>query len=301
MATLRGDIYSLLRPGLRKVFGGYDMSPAQFKEFLTIEDSDKAEEQYAQVSLVSYAQVKKELGPMNTDDGPRQKWLTRIVNETVAQSFVMSSESIDDNQYQKDFPMKTKALYDSMLATKEVSAAMFLVNGFTVNQYDGVPLFSADHTTDLGTVSNLIAGDPSEATINDAMILVSKFTSQAGIPIAATLKKAIISPKNYFIFSKLFKSTYETQSANNGINPIKSENLMPEGYSVNRYLSFVSAAGQNAWFITTSIPGLIFQQREKIKYDMQVDPYFGSVRTFAKERYGIGCRDFMSAVGSPGA
>ena len=301
MTMVRGSIYSLLRPGLKQVFGGYHKYPDQYKEFLDIVDSDKSEESYTQVRLLGYAQVKPEGTGINTDPGPAQKYLIRIVNETVGNSFVMTKEAMEDNLYEKEFPMSVKALRDSMVSAKELAAASFMVDGFSVNEYDGVPLFSANHPTDAGSISNLIAGDPSEATINDAMILVNKFTDQAGLPVQAMIKKAIISPKNYFIFSKLCGSDFSVQTANNDPNPIKRENIIPEGYRINRYMQFVSATGQNAWFLTTSIPGLVLQQRKKIEYDTKVEEFTGTVRTFASERYGIGVRDFMSVVGSPGA
>jgi hypothetical protein len=93
------------------------------------------------------------------------------------------------------------------------------------------------------------------------------------------------------------KSTLRTGTADNDVNAIKSMGMLPEGYSVNHYLTDV-----NAWFIITDAPnGLKMFERSPIKTAFEGDFDTGNVRYKARERYSFGWSDPRGAYGSPGA
>ena len=86
-------------------------------------------------------------------------------------------------------------------------------------------------------------------------------------------------------------------TADNDINALKSMNSIPEGYTVNHYLS-----DTNAWFLLTDVPnGLKHFVRTPMQTSMDADFDTGNARYKARERYSFGVSDPLGAYGSPGA
>jgi hypothetical protein len=93
------------------------------------------------------------------------------------------------------------------------------------------------------------------------------------------------------------KTVQRTGTADNDINAIKSMGLIPEGYSVNHYLT-----DTDAFFLLTDAPnGLKMFNRSPIKTAFEGDFETGNVRYKARERYSFGFSDPRGIYGSPGA
>ena len=93
------------------------------------------------------------------------------------------------------------------------------------------------------------------------------------------------------------KSTLRVGTADNDINAVRSMGMIPQGYTVNHYLTDTAA-----WFLKTDVPnGLKHFVRAPIKTAMEGDFESGNGRYKARERYSFGWSDWRGIFGSPGA
>jgi hypothetical protein len=188
-----------------------------------------------------------------------------------------------------------------MANTKQVKAAAVLNNAFNSNFAggDGVELFSAVHPTIAGTFSNELAvsADLNETSLEQSLIDIAAFTDERGLKIAAKGMKLIIPSELQFTADRLMKSDQRVGTADNDINAIKNMGMIPQGYTVNHYLT-----DSDAFFIKTDVPnGLKHFVRSPIKTSMEGDFDSGNMRYKARERYVFGFSDPRGIFGSPGA
>jgi hypothetical protein len=109
--------------------------------------------------------------------------------------------------------------------------------------------------------------------------------------------KMIIPSALQFTAERLMKTAGRTGTADNDINAIGSMGMIPQGYTVNHYLT-----DTDAFFIKTDVPnGLKMFVRAPIKTAMEGDFDTGNVRYKARERYSFGFSDPRGIFGSPGA
>jgi len=218
---------------------------------------------------------------------------------------------MEDNLYVSLSARYTKALARAMSYTKQVKSVFPLNNGFT-NSFqggDGVNLFTAsgDGVTggdghplvNGGTNSNrpATAADLNETSLEDAVIQIGKWTDERGLKIAARPRKLIVPSDLQFTATRLLSSEYRVGTADNDINAIKSNGVIPEGFSVNNYLT-----DTNAFFIVTDVPdGMKHFVRSPMTTNMDGDFDTGNVRYKARERYSFGVSDPLGVWGSPGS
>jgi hypothetical protein len=198
-----------------------------------------------------------------------------------------------------------------MSYTKQVKSVFPLNNGFT-NSFqggDGVNLFTAsgDGVTggdghplvNGGKNSNrpATAADLNETSLEDAVIQIGKWTDERGLKIAARPRKLIVPSDLQFVATRLLQSDYRVGTADNDINAVKTNGVIPEGYSVNNYLT-----DTNAFFIVTDVPdGMKMFVRSPMTTNMDGDFDTGNVRYKARERYSFGVSDPLGVWGSPGS
>ena len=171
--------------------------------------------------------------------------------------------------------------------------------GFAFAGGDGVALCSDAHPIIAGTFKNepTTAADLSETSLEQAMIDIAALTDERGLKIAAKGMKLIIPSALQFTAERLMKSTQRTGTADNDINAVVSMGMIPQGYTVNHYLT-----DTDAFFIKTDVPnGLKHFTRAPIKTAMEGDFETGNVRYKARERYSFGWSDWRGIFGSPGA
>jgi hypothetical protein len=86
-------------------------------------------------------------------------------------------------------------------------------------------------------------------------------------------------------------------TADNDINALKQMGAIPEGYTVNHFLT-----DPNAWFLTTDVPNGL-KHFERMAMDTKMDGDFdtGNVRYKARERYSFGYSDPLGVWGSSGS
>ena len=300
MAISRNQLVKELEPGLNALFGlEYKTYENQTSEIYTTESSDRAFEEEVMLSGFAQAQVKSE-GAGVVYDNAQETYTARYTNETIALAFAITEEAIEDNLYDRLASRYTKALARSMAQTKQVKSVNPLNNGFgTFESGDGVSLFNTDHPTIAGVVSNTLAtaADLNETSLEQALIDIAAMTDERGLKIAAKGMKMIIPSALQFTAERLMKSAGRVGTADNDINAIKSMGMIPQGYSVNKYVT-----DADAFYIITDVPnGMKHFQRTPLSTKMEGDFDTGNVRYKARERYVFGVSDYRGIFASPGA
>ena len=298
MAISRAQLVKELEPGLNALFGlEYKQYGEQWTEIFDTESSDRAFEEEVMLAGFANAAVKPEGQGVGYDDA-QETFTARYTNETIALAFAITEEAIEDNLYDRLASRYTKALARSMANTKQVKAAAVLNNGFNANFAggDGVALFATDHPTIAGTFSNelAVASDLNETSLEQALIDIAAMTDERGLKIASRGMKLIIPSALQFTADRLMKSEGRTGTADNDINAVRNMGMIPEGYTVNHFLT-----SNKKWFIKTDVPnGLKHFVRSPIKTSMEGDFDTGNVRYKARERYVFGFSDPRGIFGS---
>ena len=302
MAISRAQLLKELLPGLNALFGlEYARYGQEHKEIYEVETSERSFEEETKLSGFSAAPVKPE-GTAIAYDNAQEAWTARYNHETIAMGFSLTEEAIEDNLYDSLSARYTKALARGMSYTKEVKAAAVLNNGFSAGYVggDGVSLFSTAHPLTSGaTNSNTPStqADLNETSLEAAVIQIAAWTDERNLLIAAKPKKLIVPPALMFVATRLLETELRVGTNNNDINALKNNGAVPEGYTVNHFLT-----DTNAWFLTTDVPnGLKHFVRTPLQNSMDGDFDTGNVRYKARERYSFGWSDPLGMFGSSGS
>jgi len=299
MAISRAQLLKELLPGLNALFGlEYARYGEEHKEIYETEKSERSFEEETKLSGFSAAPVKAE-GTALSYDNAQEAFTARYSHETIALGFSITEEAIEDNLYDSLSARYTKGLARAMAYTKQVKAAAVLNNGFnaTIVGGDGQPLFSTAHPLiSGGTNANTPStpADLNETSLENAVIQIAAWTDERGLLIAARPKKLIVPPALMFVATRLLETELRVGTNNNDINALKNNGSIPEGYTVNHFLT-----APNAWFLITDVPnGLKHFERTPLQNSMDGDFDTGNVRYKARERYSFGYSDPLGAYGS---
>jgi hypothetical protein len=302
MAISRAQLLKELLPGLNALFGlEYARYGEEHKEIFDTETSERSFEEETKLSGFSAAPVKNEGSAIAYDNG-QEVFTARYTHETIALGFSLTEEAIEDNLYDSLSARYTKALARAMSYTKQTKAAAVLNNGFNASYSggDGVALFSTSHPIVSGGVnSNTPATqtDLNETSLEAAVIQIAAWTDERGLLIAAKPRKLVVPPNLMFVATRLLETELRVGTADNDINALKNNGSIPEGYTVNHFLT-----DTNGWFLTTDVPnGLKHFVRTPMATGMDGDFDTGNVRYKARERYSFGWSDPLGMFGSSGS
>ena len=299
MAISRAQLLKELLPGLNALFGlEYARYGEEHKEIYETETSERSFEEETKLSGFSAAPVKGE-GTAISYDNAQEAWTTRYNHETIALGFSITEEAIEDNLYDSLSARYTKGLARAMAYTKQVKAAAVLNNAYNGAYVggDGVSLLNSAHPlVNGGTNANTpsTAADLNETSLENAVIQIAAWTDERGLLIAAKPKKLIVPPALQFVATRLLDTKLRVGTNNNDVNAIENNGSIPEGYTINHFLT-----ATNAWFLTTDVPnGLKHFIRTPLQNSMDGDFDTGNVRYKARERYSFGWSDPLGIYGS---
>ena len=302
MAISRAQLLKELLPGLNALFGlEYARYGEEHKEIYETEKSERSFEEETKLAGFSAAPVKNE-GSAIAYDNAQEAFTARYNHESIALGFSVTEEAIEDNLYDSLSARYTKALARAMAYTKQVKAASVINNGFN-NGYvggDGVSLFSTAHPlvnggTNANTPTTQV--DLNETSLEAAVIQIAAWTDERGLLIAAKPRKLIVPPALMFVAKRLLDTELRVGTTDNDINAIKQMGAIPEGYTVNHFLT-----DNNGWYLTTDVPnGLKHFERMALVNSMDGDFDTGNVRYKARERYSFGWSDPLGIWGSSGS
>ena len=309
MAISRAQLMKELLPGLNALFGlEYARYGQEHKEIFETESSDRSFEEETKLSGFGTAPTKTE-GSAIAYDNAQEAWTARYNHVTIALGFSLTEEAVEDNLYDSLSARYTKALARSMANTKQVRAANVLNNGFSGSFLGGDDrsLFGTNAASAVtnhplvsgGTNSNTQAtpSDLNETALENAVIQISNWTDERGLLIAAKPRRLVIPSDLQFVATRLLDTAQRPGTADNDINALKNNGAIPEGYSVNHFLT-----DTDAYFLTTDVPnGMKHFERTALSTSMDGDFDTGNVRYKARERYSFGWSDPLGMFGSPGA
>ena len=302
MAISRAQLAKELEPGLNALFGmEYGRYENQHSEIYTTESSDRAFEEEVMLSGFGAAPVKQEGSGVSFDDA-NESFTARYNHETIALAFAITEEAVEDNLYDRISARYTRALARSMAHTKQVKAAAVLNNAFdsSVTGGDGKELCATDHPIITGrTFANepSTAADLNETSLEDALISIAGFVDERGLKVALRGTKMIIPRQLQFTAERLMSSVLRPATSDNDVNAIRSMGMLPQGYTVNDFLT-----DTDAFFIMTDTPrGFLHFERTPLSTNMEADFDTGNMRYKARERYSFGFSDPRCVFGSPGA
>lgn len=292
-----------LWPGIKAWWGQvYDEHPTEYTDLFDGDSSTRNYEEDVQLTGFGLAQQKSE-GAAVSFDSEVQGFTTRYTHIAYALGYIVTKEELDDNLYEVVSKRRSAALAMSFRQTKENVAANVYNRAFnsTYKGGDGVELCSTAHPNTTGsTWANKPTTDTdlSEVALEDAVIAIMGMTNDRGLLISVQPQTLHVARNNVFIAQRILKSEYQTGTANNDINVIKSGSYIPGGFKVNHYFS-----AANAWFLRNRIPGksgMKYYERHPIMFDMDND--FGTMNALAKgyERYSFGWSDPRAVYGVNG-
>ena len=299
MAISRAQLLKELLPGLNALFGlEYARYGEEHKEVYETEKSERSFEEETKLSGFSAAPVKAE-GTAISYDNAQEAFTARYNHETIALGFSITEEAIEDNLYDSLSARYTKGLARAMAYTKQVKAAAVLNNAYNGAYVggDGVSLLNSAHPlVNGGSNANTpsTAADLNETSLENAVIQIAAWTDERGLLIAAKPKKLIVPPALQFVATRLLDTKLRVGTNNNDVNAIENNGSIPEGYTINHFLT-----ATNAWFLTTDVPnGLKHFIRTPLQNSMDGDFDTGNVRYKARERYSFGWSDPLGIYGS---
>ena len=302
MAISRAQMMKELLPGLNALFGlEYNLYEDETAAVYETESSERAFEEEVKLAGFGAAPVKSE-GSSITYDTAQEHFTARYNHETIAMGFAITEEAVEDNLYDSVSARYTKALARAMAHTKQVKGAFPLNNAYTVANFsagDGLQLCSTAHLDINGaSISNSLAtaSDLNETSLEQAVIDIAAFTDDRGLLIAARPRRLIIAPYNQFVATRILESELRVGTADNDINALRTNGTIPDGYSVNHFLT---TTNKKFWFVITDVPnGMKHFQRTPVQTGMDGDFDTGNVRYKSRERYSFGVSDYLGIFGS---
>ena len=309
MAISRAQLLKELLPGLNALFGmEYARYGEEHKEIYETEKSERSFEEETKLAGFSAAPVKNE-GSAIAYDNAQEAFTARYTHETIALGFSITEEAVEDNLYDSLSARYTKALARAMAYTKQVKAAAVINNGFNGSYLggDGVTLFG-NNSSSTRVGHPLVGGgvnfnspatgvDLNETALENAVIQIAAWTDERGLLIAAKPRKMVIPPALMFVAKRLLDTELRVQTADNDINALKQMGAIPEGYTVNHFLT-----DPNGWYLTTDVPnGMKHFERMPLANSMDGDFDTGNVRYKARERYSFGWSAPLGMWGSSGS
>ena len=300
MAINLSQIKDLLLPGLRGVEGKYEMIPSQYDKIFTKHDSKMALERTAEMRFLGLAQLKTEGGNTQFDNAAGERFVYNQEHNEIGLGYAITRKAIDDNLYKAQFKPTNLGLVESFHQTKEIYAANVFNTATTYNASvggDGVALCSTAHPIDGGTIANkpTVDVDLNESTLLNAMVAIRQnFRDIAGNKIFARARKLIIPPALEPVAIRLTKTQLRPGTADNDTNAI----LMTAGGLAESYMVMDFLTSNYAWFLLTSIKGLVYMERVPFEMDMQVDFTTDNLLVKGYERYSVGYYNWRSIYGS---
>ena len=300
-AISRAQLLKELLPGLNALFGmEYARYEQEHAEIYTEYSSERSFEEDQKVTGFQSAPVKQE-GASTLFDTAQEGYTTRYIMETISMGFSLTQEAFEDNLYDSLSVRYTKELARSMANTKQIKAANVLNNGFTTFLTgDGVSLYNTAHPQVAGpTISNrpTVAVDLNETSLEAATIQIAKWTDDRGKLINARVRKMVVPVDQQYVAIRVLETQLQPGTANNDVNAIRTSAAVPEGFTVNHFLT-----DTDAWFLVTDVPdGFKYFNRVPISDDSDGDFDTGNMRFKMRERYAFGISDYLATWGSPGA
>lgn len=293
----------LLWEGLHKLWGDhfYRYHDPKWNKVFEVKKSRKAFEEVLGLTAFGLAPEKPQGSPVSYDS-EEQGYLKRFTHITYGLGFAITEEEQEDNLYEELAMRRTPAVARSMRETVETIDWNVFNNAFTAGATagpDGKAYIATDHPNVTGgTAANRATSgvDLSEVAIEDEVIRMMQAENDRGLKMNIKPKLLVTHPNEFFNAQRILGSNLQSGTANNDINVLKSESIIPQGNMSVPYLT-----DTDAWFIRTDVDGLCHFWRRMPKFTE--DNEFSTDNHLYKGtmRFSSGFYDWRSLYGSPGA
>lgn len=287
-----------LEEGLNAHFGmDYRQHPEEWRMYMDTNNSNKAFEEIVEEYGFGAAVVKPEGGDYTRDEGG-QGYTSRFTHDTIALSFAMTQEALEDNLYQAKGPKYAKALSRAMQYTKEIRCANVL-NNATSGSYlggDGKSLLATDHPTGAGDQSNKLAtaASLSESSIEDTLLMIRNAKDYRGVPIFLKGVRLVVPTALEYAAVRLTQNPQRPDTSNRDISAIYKKSVF-----ANEAAVVTNMTSSTDWGIKTDADeGLILMQRVKLQRGTYEEKGSGNMVYTARERYDEGWGNWRGYYGS---
>ena len=299
MAINVAALYDLTRPGLRGIEGKYKMIPRQWPKVFQRGVSKMGLERTAEARYVGLPQLKFEGGATAMDNQAGERFVYNHEHFEVGLGYAITRKAIDDNLYESEFPASNLGLQNSFSQAEEIYCANVLNTANTYNTNiggDGVALCSAAHPIDGGTFSNTFSTqlDLNEASLLSALTNIrTNFRDQAGLKIFARGRKLLVPPALEWVAARLVHTPLRPGTGDNDISALQATGSLPEKYEVMDFLT-----SPYAWFVQTTVDGLMFLERIAFEMSMEVDFITDNLLVKGYQRYYVGYKNPRAVFGA---
>lgn len=296
-----GNFSKALWPGVMKWF---DESKSQHKkeytELFETRKSRRAWEEMVGHSTLGLP-VQTGEGSAVTYDSFQQGFISRFTHVDYKLGVVITKNMVADDLYDVVGKARVKLLARSFNHLPEILGGNVYNRAFNSSYTggDGQPLVDNDHPkVSGGTWSNrpTTYADISEASMEQAIIDIGKYTDDRDMKMAVKAQKLIVPVDLDFEANKILKTEYEVGTANNTVNLVRSR--FPGGVFVSHWID----ADTDAWFIKTDAEdGLIHFEREGVSFASENDFDTSNARYKGEWRGSFGWANNRAIYGNQGA
>lgn len=221
--------------------------------------------------------------------------------DTWATGYRISKEMVDDGRF-SFIERATNSFAKGMFEIKELSAAGVFDDGFTVNGYDGQPLFSVTHPLEngqgaVGVNKPAVASELSITAYRELRNIMQDTVNENNQRVRYAPVLLVVPHVLQDVAAELVKSMYNPENGNNAVNTAyNAVQLLPGGFW--NYLS-----SDTAWFMTAERTehGLMFMDRQGLETDSDYDKRAFAWEVIANLRFDLGFSAWRGTAGNAGA
>lgn len=282
-----GNFPLSLTPGVVSAWFGEKVNryPKIYDQIFETINTNKYEETFTSVTGMGLPQRKFESSSIVYDT--RQQYQSvRIRQENWALGFIISQDELDFNQYEELALDRTDELADRSVLLKEYQAALVLDRALSSSYtgYDGVSLLNTAHVLGSGaTASNTLAtqADISALAVQQIITQIRSAVDETNLPMYLMPQKLIGNVGEEFLINEILNTEYKLDSAENNINSIQYNKMIPGGAVITPYTT--DATG---WYVTTNVKdGLVNLVNKAPEFDMIPDFDTKSMKFSMFERF----------------
>lgn len=288
---------NLMEPKLRKVFfEAYKEIPEQFSTVFNVNKSNKRKETDAH--FASLGMWDEFTGAVDYEDYEVGKEV-EYTHVTYAKGTQVPLELVEDDLYgvigENGMGTKrSKALARGIRARAETKSAEVFENSFSVNGYDGVPLFSDAHPLiGGGTQGNKITRVLSELGLKEARLLLRSQVDDKGIKIQSMGDTLIVPADLEYTALEVTETDRTPYSDENTKNIV--------GPRIRKVIVLDYLEDKDAWFLSDSTMNelnFFWRVKPEFKRDEDIDHF--TIKFVGRARFSVGYSNYRGIVGSTG-
>ncbi len=289
-----------LWPGIKAFWGRqYTEHEQEYPDWYDVETSDKAYEEFVEISAFGVLREKDQGSALNYDTEV-QGAVTRFTHVAYAGGYIVTYEELRDDLYEVVSKRRAAMLAFAGRQTEEIVGANVFNQAFNASYPigDGQAMICNTHPTMTGNQSNILgtSADLSETAIEDMAVQIMQATDYRGNKISLIPQSLHIPPTVWFDAQRILKSVLQNDTANNAVNVIKQSGMFPKGLKTNHYLTSATS-----WFMRTNAPyGAYFLWRDKPAFDTDNEFDTKNAKAAQYMRFSAGVVDWRQYFGTPG-